>query len=1656
MATPRADRITLKIDAEVTEAVNKIAKVQEAYLNFSTKSKAAFQAAASAMDKFSGFAIIREATAAARAVEKIGGVAKLTAKEQEALNRTVTEAIAKYTAMGGKIPPILQRIADQTKKIDDQTRLVQASLDKISGGKLTAEANAMVAAVNKLGGATKLTAKEQETVNKLLTEAITKYAALGQKAPAEMHKLAAETKKVADETKNVQAQLEKFSGSKMIQDANNAVKAVEKLGGATKLTAAEKKTLNKELTEVIAKYRALGQSAPATIEKLRKETEQLDNVVKRGSSVWERSFFRFTAAISLADLAARGIVKVLGWIKDGIGAIVGGIAQMTMKGAEVRNIALAFESLQRGMTDFQKGVDLLGGKGQNPAETMRQLRAGSMGLITDFKLMEQANRAMLFGLNLTGNKWEELADASVKLGRAMNQSATKSMDDLVLALGRVSPRILDNLGIIVKVGEANIAWAKAHNKTVQQMTGSERVLAFQELALKKIKEHVENLGGVQLTLADRLQIANVHWQNWTNRVGEAINKSAVLQVAFSQISNAIQAVFGSGNQESVKTTVSLLEDFAIWVFKAAESMVSFARMTLQGVGVIGLGLIKFTLQINKELTAIAGKVETLARAYAFFTTGAVSDAFMKIADSMADFHVQQAKLIAGQEEQKKGFQEMAAGTDELSQNMALAVGWLKQTREHMEKAKLDAALYTEAQNDVAKATKQVVTEEAALAAQREKDKKINDKLLEDIRLLDNALKSAENNRVNATIVLKELGAKITDVSQRAQIAGVSLPAMITRWVEILDKSRPTREKFLKEMGDLEILLQTLPDDMPSEDVWELLGAQLERTANRAKAMNLTLPPLTAAWAAVGDAVKATQKEIKDFNDNLEANLAALQTYEAKLTEIADESEERTLKIGKDPDDKRALAKFQFEQAKKNIGPMKPGQFENEWFRAMAMVSAEFDRKMQDIELTWKETFTEMGKTVPMALLGAITGGGDKTAKINAVASVMGQSIQKQFFGADSPLTKKLGSIFGAEDATGKIVGGLAGKGGFLGMIGKGVASAIPFIGPLIGTFAGPIVQGMIKLFKGPSMEEKVAADLGRDYGQAFSDGLNQAVAKDAERLGDRMAASSLHLKKIIDEAGGVTLANVGKWTAKTRDIFVYLEKGIIDSEEAAKSLNEVIPALAATFEKSGGIWNAEFQELITLTKEAGIEIEAVQKLIEEQLTKMSGGTGKATKGFTDPLLKLADAADVAKKELEAAKKELDSLDKKDDKDKLVAAQDKVTEATKNAAKAQEELKKATVGSQEEFDRLSRISLRTFNTMVAEGKSPLEAMDAIGEGFDQLVKTADKLGLSGSTAFQELKRFRELTEGNRALIESIGGINDILIASINLKTLDQDAFADLEAQGLSSYQKLIAAGFTEKEALSQIAPLLGSIIEAHEQRGVAIDDETAKLIAAADQEGLLKEKQISTNEILMQGLTAIIEAVGGTIPEAWRKAAEAAEKSNNRATNATGNTEDGLSDVERKLREQQRQWDETAEAAEDANARIEDSVDGVSFGHSPGGLKEWPLMLEKSRMAMARFTRDGKRDMDDLQRQMLKTGSMAVSPTHSGAVMSHYDRSASVSRAPGPGSVVVQGDVKISTWTVNDQRDLIRKTITPEVLKTVHDGGEPGRNFTKLVRGGSKK
>lgn len=143
------------------------------------------------------------------------------------------------------------------------------------------------------------------------------------------------------------------------------------------------------------------------------------------------------------------------------------------------------------------------------------LKKVSGGAISDLNLQLIALRANELGVARNADEMGVLLDIARQQSVKMGTSVEQAFSDLVTGLGRGSALILDNLGIIVKVGQANETYAASIGKTVAQLTEQEKKQALISQVLADARTRNQELGGSAIQSADGFTRLSTAFQNLT-------------------------------------------------------------------------------------------------------------------------------------------------------------------------------------------------------------------------------------------------------------------------------------------------------------------------------------------------------------------------------------------------------------------------------------------------------------------------------------------------------------------------------------------------------------------------------------------------------------------------------------------------------------------------------------------------------------------------------------------------------------------------------------------------------------------------------------------------------------------------------------------------------------------------------------------------------------------------------------------------------------------------------------------------------------------------------------------------------------------------------------------------------------------------------------
>lgn len=185
------------------------------------------------------------------------------------------------------------------------------------------------------------------------------------------------------------------------------------------------------------------------------------------------------------------------------------------------------------------------------------LRAASGGEISDLNLTLAANKAQLLGVADSAEEFGVLMGIARDRAQQMGISTTQAFNDLTTGLGRGSALILDNLGIIVSVKEANEAYAASLGKTASALTEAEQKQALINQVLAQGRTSLAATGGAVDSAAGSFARAGAALENIKNNAGSGIATSLEpLARVFGDLTLGMDAT--SGNIASFAGSIGTL------------------------------------------------------------------------------------------------------------------------------------------------------------------------------------------------------------------------------------------------------------------------------------------------------------------------------------------------------------------------------------------------------------------------------------------------------------------------------------------------------------------------------------------------------------------------------------------------------------------------------------------------------------------------------------------------------------------------------------------------------------------------------------------------------------------------------------------------------------------------------------------------------------------------------------------------------------------------------------------------------------------------------------------------------------------------------------------------------------------------------------------
>lgn len=273
------------------------------------------------------------------------------------------------------------------------------------------------------------------------------------------------------------------------------------------------------------------------------------------------------AGVSFDDLRGMAVAygAALGVVTAGVGAFVKAFDMGEIAAQNERLITAGHEMASQ----FGGDMDLI----------IKKIQEASHFSVSEMDIIASANKAMMLGLGADADQLANLMEIAAFRGRAMGLSTTQAFDDIVRGIGRASPLILDNLGIVIDAEATYQAYADAIGVSKDELTKAQKTQALLNRVLEEGNGMLEKAGGLALDNA-------THYERWN---AELENTKKLL------LDNALgMSRFASMGADFLSTFQTLMsDDISNWLqpfelfSEFAEKRIAAGRLELQALRLEG-------------------------------------------------------------------------------------------------------------------------------------------------------------------------------------------------------------------------------------------------------------------------------------------------------------------------------------------------------------------------------------------------------------------------------------------------------------------------------------------------------------------------------------------------------------------------------------------------------------------------------------------------------------------------------------------------------------------------------------------------------------------------------------------------------------------------------------------------------------------------------------------------------------------------------------------------------------------------------------------------------------------------------------------------------------------------------------------------------------
>jgi hypothetical protein len=276
----------------------------------------------------------------------------------------------------------------------------------------------------------------------------------------------------------------------------------------------------------------------------------------------------------IANVASGKILAdVIEGVFEKVKQLIEEVPKFVLEGAKVANVEAAFDHLTESA-------------GRSADTLLGELKTGVRGTVTDFQLLQLANRDLAAGLRLSDDQFGVLAKGAFALSKSLGIDVTDAFDRMNDAMLTGRTRSIALLTGKIDLRAAEERYAEAAGKTVDQLSETGKLQAAQQAILERVGAATDRLGEQTVGLGEKYQQARTFISDFLEDLGKTIATSKVLNAGLDEIKNILVEAFGTDKEALVKAIAKAVDGVLV-------ETIEFAKTTAEVIGAARVGWIAF-------------------------------------------------------------------------------------------------------------------------------------------------------------------------------------------------------------------------------------------------------------------------------------------------------------------------------------------------------------------------------------------------------------------------------------------------------------------------------------------------------------------------------------------------------------------------------------------------------------------------------------------------------------------------------------------------------------------------------------------------------------------------------------------------------------------------------------------------------------------------------------------------------------------------------------------------------------------------------------------------------------------------------------------------------------------------------------------------------